>query len=1110
MGNPIIILWLQLKTGTTNLWFVLGLILCACLSNTLEVDAQITPDSTLNNNSVVLPDDSVNLVEITEGTTTGNNLFHSFQEFSVPDGQTAFFNNESTIENIFSRITGGSVSNIDGIIRANGAANLFLINPNGIVFGENATLNIGGSFISSTADSIQFSDGSFYSAVDPQAPSLLEVNIPIGLQYGAGAGNIIVQGNGNNTGFRDPSVNDYSLVKDFRPSGLQVDEGNSLALIGGNIALDGGNLTAAEGHIELGSVSEGSVKLDSDGGVWTFDYQDAAGFQDIALANAASVEVSGNSSGTVNVQGQNITLTDASAILSNTSGDGTAGSITLNGTESVQVTGVSQNNIPFVSYVSTDNTADSTGAGADLTIDTNYLLVAGGAQIASAVFGSGQGGTLNVNAEGVELISGSPVAGPSGLFAPIVPGATGAGGDINLKTNSLLVAGGAQAYTLPISSSQGGNFNIQAQDIELTGTSPNGSPSGLFTSTFADGDGGNLTIDTSNLLIANGAEIASNVIGSGNAGKIDIKADTIDLNGLSEQGIPSIISASVQNGASGIGGDITIETDSLRLTDGAQINSSVFGVGDGGNLSITANEIDLVGFSPADNRPTSLFATVNPGSIGNSGNLTIATDNLRVSEGAQIAVSTGGSGSAGNLSLTASDSVELTGNAIANGGGSSGLFSNAVFGDGNGGNIDLTTDRLSIKDGATINVGNFLSVSTNAPPGTGQAGNISINADTIELDGVDRDTPASITASTFAGGGGNIVLNSDTITTKNGGQITSETQGDGDGGNIELTADTLELNSGGRFSTNTAAGGNAGSVNLTIDQANFNGAGSGVFSEVQETATGDGGSVMISADEFNLNNQGQVSVNSTGLGQGGDIAIASDSLNLNQGQITATSVQTGGGEINLATDSLSLDNNSLISTSVLDSTGGGGNIVIDNSGLIIGRNNSNIEANAVFGQGGNIQITSQGLFFDASSKITASSEFGVDGIVEINGLELNKRLDTVQLPQSISPPEAVIISSCPVPEQSTFAVTGLGGIPENPGSYLRGRTLWQDARRLISSSSESNQIPPNNGSNSKQKATSNNKIIESQGWIINQQGNVELVAAAVPKIGQHGIKCGDL
>ena len=224
------------------------------------------------------------------------------------------------------------------------------------------------------------------------------------------------------------------------------------------------------------------------------------------------MEVSGNSSGTVNVRGQNISLTDASAILANTSGDGTAGSITINGAESVNITGVSQNEIPMVSLVSTDTTTGSTGAGADLNIETGYLLVAGGAQVNSAVFGSGKGGNLTVNAGRVELIAGSGVAGSSGLFAPIVPGATGDGGDINVEADSLLVAGGAQAVTFSFSNGKGGDFNIKAREIELNSTSPNGTPSGLFTNTIANGEAGNLTIDTGSLVVTNGAEIGSNVI----------------------------------------------------------------------------------------------------------------------------------------------------------------------------------------------------------------------------------------------------------------------------------------------------------------------------------------------------------------------------------------------------------------------------------------------------------------------------------------------------------------------------------------------------------------------------------------------------------------------
>ncbi len=145
---------------TTSTFFTTCLISTICHLSTLPILAQIVPDATLPNNTRVIING--NRFVIDRGTTIGNNLFHSFQDFSLPTKMEAFFDNSVDISNIINRVTGGNISNIDGLIRANGTANFFLINPNGIVFGPNPRLDVGGSFVSSTADSLIFSDGSFY------------------------------------------------------------------------------------------------------------------------------------------------------------------------------------------------------------------------------------------------------------------------------------------------------------------------------------------------------------------------------------------------------------------------------------------------------------------------------------------------------------------------------------------------------------------------------------------------------------------------------------------------------------------------------------------------------------------------------------------------------------------------------------------------------------------------------------------------------------------------------------------------------------------------------------------------------------------------------------
>ncbi|GAA6616908.1 CHAT domain-containing protein [Scytonema sp. NUACC26] len=386
--------------------------------------AQVIPDDTLPTSERSLVTGNVNY-QIDGGARRGSNLFHSFSQFSVPPFGSAYFNNADDVENIFTRVTGGTISKIDGVIRANARANLFLLNPNGIIFGAGARLNIGGSFVASSANSINFTDNFYYSATNPQTAPLLTVSVPVGLQMGANPGQIAVQGNGYNLSGTTPVIT--PLVRGNALTGLQVPPGQTLALIGGDIDIQGGVLTAEQGRIELGSVRDGIVNL---GAGFALGYPGIQTFGDIHLKRQALADASGSPGGSIQVQGNRVSLLHGSLLLIQNQGGQAAGSLRVNAADSLELSGISPSgqlrgglNTETIGSGLGGNIAvstrqlvvrDGTGNGGNIKIHTSSLIAVEGENSdirANSV--NARGGNVTINARGIFGIQFRPQDTPS-------------------------------------------------------------------------------------------------------------------------------------------------------------------------------------------------------------------------------------------------------------------------------------------------------------------------------------------------------------------------------------------------------------------------------------------------------------------------------------------------------------------------------------------------------------------------------------------------------------------------------------------------------------------------------------------------------------------------
>jgi filamentous hemagglutinin family protein len=708
----------MINTLKSQLTFFPVTIITLCLSS-FSSYSQIIPDNSLGSQAT----ERGNIIQIDGGITSENgvNLFHSFQEFSIPIDRIAYFNNDAAIVNIFTRITGNSISNIEGIIKANGSANLFLINPNGIIFGNNARLDLGGSFVATTAEKIVFIDGTEFNTKDTSTEPLLTITIPIGLGFG------------NNTGNITSSA-----------SVLRVDKGKTLALIGGELNIGELNsdrlfdLSAKNASIELISVDNDSyVDIQDTTMGWTFNSLDTDNWQNINLDNA---KIRANN---VKIQGQTIVLSGKSTIVSralindsSTVGlsiygnklfiqDSSSvnlygsGKITIDTSDSIELT-ANQINVGIFA-----NALNSESNAGDIDIVTRKLVVKNGAAISTSILsGSSNAGNIHIRAsESVELIgtfldpeNPDPLDEiSSGLFVNAIAleaglELTGNAGNLILETATLVIKNGAHIESVTTGQGNGGVIEINATDsILLSNTSPTSGydlRSGIFAS-------------SSN----------RNIRTTGNVGQININTKNLVVEKLA--------TVSANNFELGEGGEINVNVDHLILRDGGYIEAGTFDDGNGGTLNVNAkSSIEISGIgttfvnidgiiylllseSRLSTRSGLILNALNGDTIdlvegkGIAGNLTISTPQLTIKDGAQVNISAIVEGGAGNLFINGQNILLDNESKIT-----------AESDKGNLGNITLNVDRLTL-------LGNS-SITTNTDRSS-QGGNINIDTNALTL-----------------------------------------------------------------------------------------------------------------------------------------------------------------------------------------------------------------------------------------------------------------------------------------------------------------------------------------------------------------------------------------
>lgn len=1027
------------------------------LQGVRAVQAQILPNDPLNPEAAQVNAIAPGQTLIGGGALRGANLFHSFQDFNVGTGEVVLFANPGGIARIFSKVTGGNPSRIDGqfgvLDLATGNlsnADLFLLNPRGILLGPNAQSLVLGSLFLTTAEQVKFGNYDF-SAANSDLPPLLTIGVPIGLQMGASPG---------------PMVQESANLG----AGLSVAPGRSLTLLGGDITLSGnafGNL--AGGRLELGAVGPENVValLPVDRG-YELDYTQVKGFQDIRLLQTVIPDPGAVNGLEAAFQGRTITFEEAEFATA-AIGDQPGGAIQIRATEAVKLIGSA---IP--SLLITDVLPGATGRGGDIAIEAPIIAVENGGQIGVLTQGQGDAGDITLKSLGSVTLNGTTTASeasPSAIFSSVESGATGRGGRVWIETPRLVLENGGQIGSSTLSTSNAGNITVRAEQIEIMRISASEISSGIFSQVLpgAEGDGGSVDLVADRIRLLAGGQISTVTLGLGKAGDIRVQTQQFGADDqFNASNFPSAVFSTVTPGALGDGGNVQIEADDIRLKGGAQVASSTRGQGNTGQLEINGTRIDLQGTAASGPFPTGFFVTAEPGASGNGDALRITTDSLRLTEGAAIQTNTFGPGQAATLEIQARERIVLQGRNPQNG------LSSA---------ISSSTD-------------------TELPEALGFA-------------------------PTSGGKGGRLNLQTPLLRLEDGAVITSKSRSEAPGGSLEFNVNRLELLGGAQIQASAFNRGDSGTIAITAAEAITIAGQDPTFAEqlarfrnplsnspesaesaiaARSFGSGTARQIQLQTPQLRIQDGGLVTVSSQSSAAG-NLDITAQQVLLDRGFLQANTQSGEQGSINLrGVDVLTLRRGGAITANAAATSTGGNLDIVAGLILAIPNENSDITANAVQGQGGRVSIQTQGLFGierrdrpTPQSDITASSEIGLNGTVQIDQLAADPSQGLTELPTGLLDEVQQITNACDglrkVPQdrlaQSRFIRTGRGGLPPDPR-----QTLWPN--QTLSDWRGQSQAPvpppsPHQSQHLPQRPPAPATRMESQGIRVDADGTVHLV-----------------